>query len=168
MLSTLAALAVSAVSSASASAACPFEKEKDVSWCVAGREVGSPGEFRETYATKQVETYKLRASLTIVCVRLAGRGEIVQNDSGLPENANVTLEFAECSIEGQPKCDVRDNVKKLSGTIEVKGIKSEVKQIGGVLYGIFKSATGTFVTLEVVNHGAEKKARPTSQVKPMT
>jgi hypothetical protein len=157
MLSMLAVLAVSAVASASASAACPFEKEGDLAYCVAGAEVGSPTEFKETFATNQVESYKLSAAITIVCKKLTGTGEVIGKDSVNPlTNANVNLTFSECSIEGQPKCDVRDNAKKLSGTIEVKGIKSEVKLIGTVVYDIFKSATGTFVTLEVVNHGAEK------------
>jgi hypothetical protein len=149
----LAVLAVSAVGSTSASAACPKEKEKDLSYCVSGAEVTAP--FAEAFEAAGVGNYELKGAITIIC-GMIGSGELTQEkDPGEPKNANVTLTFVECSIEGRPKCDVQDSVTKTPGTIEVKGITSGVKEIGGVLYDVFKSATGTFVTLEVVNHKAQ-------------
>jgi hypothetical protein len=159
LLSAFAALAISAVASASASAeVCPHAGTIELVWCINKIELGSPN-TEEAPITIAGNTFILRteAGLAIECKKLAGEAKLIGEDSQPPRNSDVEIKFTECSVAGNPKCVVRDNVGKVNGTIKVgPEIDSEVEEIGGVIYDRFFPSEGTnFVTLEILNKGTE-------------
>jgi hypothetical protein len=165
-MSLLAAFVVSAIASASASAACSTEggdtgplyclnNEKDGQIGKTGLDEG--GGEAEFHSTGNVYTLKI-FGLAIECAKETGSGVILQQDSKVGRDSDIVITWTGCKIVNNPKCIVQDSVKKVAGTIEVANeIDSELKLEGGKIYDrLFSSEAGEkWVTVEIKKHGTE-------------
>jgi hypothetical protein len=170
LLASLAALVVSAVGSASASASCSAEGGDPAPlYCI-----GNNGEFDSQIGTTGLDegggeptvastgtTIKLKTtagSPTIECANVAGTANIFQQNSGRGLDSVESLKFTGCVVVGSStKCSVSDTGTKKPGEINVSEIDSELVEVGGVIYNVFfnseKREKGKFVTLEILKIG---------------
>ena len=163
MLSMLAAFAVSAVVSSSASAALKkctaTEQGGDNTWCIetsagVNQELSDLG-GTEAFTSKGGASSITNAGITIECKKETDKGNLIQEDSVEPKNSGVSILFKECSVKNNPKCVVRNQPLNKIGELEVGPLTSGVVKIGTKWYDKFQSPGGTFITIEVLNKGTE-------------
>jgi hypothetical protein len=168
VLAGLAALFVSAVGSASASAALPKCDPLfggDLTWCYEKpggvlEEIGPSGSPTTETISSTGGASSIKAGITVECAKETDSGILAQDDvdSGVPGVSDVEIIFTGCKVFNNPKCIVH-TAGSPAGTIVVgPEIDGEGVEIGGEPYIKFHDSNGAnkFVTLLVENKGTEK------------
>jgi hypothetical protein len=158
MVSVLAALAASAVTSASASAAvCTVEAGGTIpTYCTSATKEDVTLTGEEVATKGGVFKLIVVGGPSFECSAETGTTKVSSTESGAATGAEVHVTFTGCKVIGNPKCTTNDNVNEIIGTIVVPATTSVLKLEGGNIYAEFIPPPGKpFVTIEIDNKPGE-------------